>query len=52
MPHPLGEISVQFQKTATGGLTGDVTLPEKLTGTLRWKGKSVQLKSGAQTVSL
>ena len=52
MPHPLGEVSVQFQKTPTGGLTGTVTLPEKLTGTLRWRGKSVQLKSGMQTVSL
>ena len=52
MPHPLGDIAVQFQKTATGGLTGSVTLPEKLTGTLRWKGKTVQLKGGLQTVSL
>ncbi|WP_420149844.1 family 78 glycoside hydrolase catalytic domain [Spirosoma sp.] len=52
MPHPLGEIAVQFQKTPTGGLTGNVTLPPNLTGTLRWKGKTLPLKSGKQTVSL
>ncbi|GAB4038805.1 family 78 glycoside hydrolase catalytic domain [Spirosoma gilvum] len=52
MPHPLGEIGVQFQKTSTGGLTGSVTLPANLTGTLRWKGKSLPLKAGKQTVSL
>ena len=52
MPHPLGDIVVQFQKTATGGLTGNVTLPPNLTGTLRWKGKTLPLKSGKQSVSL
>ncbi|GAB3960726.1 hypothetical protein GCM10028805_58580 [Spirosoma harenae] len=52
MPHPLGEIAVQFQKTPSGGLTGTVTLPANLAGTLRWKGKSLPLKSGQQQVSL
>ncbi|RYC69028.1 alpha-L-rhamnosidase-related protein [Spirosoma sordidisoli] len=52
VPHPQGEIAVSFQKTAAGGLTGSVSLPEKMTGTLRWKGKSLPLKGGTQTVSL
>ena len=52
MPHPLGEIAVQFQKTPSGGLTGNITLPANLTGTLRWKGKTMVLKAGAQMVSL
>lgn len=52
MPHPLGTIAVQFQKTPAGGLTGTVTLPATLTGMLRWKGKSLPLKAGKQTVSL
>ncbi|CAN5452491.1 hypothetical protein BH09BAC4_BH09BAC4_19450 [soil metagenome] len=52
MPHPLGEIAVQFKKTPTGGLTGNVTLPANLTGTLRWKGKTMVLKGGKQAVSL
>ncbi|MFD2572782.1 alpha-L-rhamnosidase C-terminal domain-containing protein [Spirosoma soli] len=52
MPHPAGEIAVQFQKTSTGGLTGNVTLPANLSGTLRWKGKTLPLKAGKQMVSL
>lgn len=52
MPHPLGEIAVQFQKTPSGGLTGHVTLPADLTGTLRWQGKTLILKGGKQAVSL
>jgi hypothetical protein len=46
MPHPSGEIAVEFQKT------GNVTLPASLTGTLRWKGKTLSLKGGKQVVSL
>ncbi len=52
MPHPLGDIAVQFQKTLAGGLTGSVTLPTNLTGTLRWRGKTLALKGGKQAVSL
>ena len=52
MPHPLGSIAVQFQKNETGNLTGTITLPEKLTGTLIWKGKTMVLKGGKQDVSL
>ena len=52
MPHPAGEIAVQFQKTPTGGLTGSVTLPTNLTGTLRWQGKTMPLTGGKQTVNL
>lgn len=52
VPHPLGDVAIQFQKTPTGGLSGTVTLPATLTGTLRWKGKTVPLKAGKQTVNL
>lgn len=52
MPHPAGDIAVQFQKTPAGGLTGNVTLPPNLTGTLRWRGKTMALKGGKQTVNL
>ncbi len=52
MPHPSGDIVVQFQKTPAGGLTGSVTLPGNLTGTLRWRGKSMLLTGGQQVVSL
>ncbi|WP_338874744.1 alpha-L-rhamnosidase N-terminal domain-containing protein [Spirosoma sp. SC4-14] len=52
MPHPLGIISVEFRKTSAGQLTGTVIMPGNLTGTLRWKGKSLLLKAGKQTVNL
>ena len=52
MPHPAGEISVQFGKTPAGGLTGSVTLPATLTGTLRWQGKTVPLTGGKQSINL
>lgn len=52
MPHPSGEIAVRFEKTATGGLKGVVTLPAGITGTLVWKGKSRALVAGRQEVSL
>lgn len=52
MPHPSGEIAVQFQKTPAGGLSGSVTLPVNLMGTLRWQGKTMLLKGGKQVVNL
>lgn len=52
VPHPLGDIVVACQKTATGGLTGVVTLPAKLSGTLRWNGKTIKLTGGRQPVAL
>lgn len=52
MPHPAGEIAVQFQKTPTGGLMGNITLPTNVAGTLRWKGKTLPLKAGKQAISL
>ena len=52
MPHPMGEIAVQFERTPAGSLTGTITLPTTLTGTLRWQGKTIVLKGGKQAVSL
>lgn len=52
MPHPAGDIAVRFEKTATGGLKGTVSLPQGVTGTLRWKGKALALKAGTQTVTV
>ncbi len=51
MPHPAGEIAVSFARSGPKGLTGEVTLPVGLTGTLVWQGKETALKSGRQTVS-
>lgn len=52
MPHPAGEIFVRFAKTPAGNLTGTVSLPATLTGTLRWKGKVLALKGGSQVINL
>lgn len=52
MPHPSGKIRVDFQRVDEHGLEGTVTLPANLSGTFRWRGKSLPLKSGTQGVKL
>jgi alpha-L-rhamnosidase len=51
MPHPLGTIIFNLERKGTEGIQGEVTLPEGLTGTLGWNGKTVQLK-GKTTIDL
>ncbi len=48
-PHPLGEITAQYQVTDTG-LRAEVTLPAGLTGTFDWQGKSYPLHAGSTTI--
>ncbi|MDJ1504755.1 alpha-L-rhamnosidase C-terminal domain-containing protein [Xanthocytophaga agilis] len=51
VPHPAGNIQVKFQKTKTG-MKGEVVLPASVTGELVWKGKTLPLKAGKQTITL
>lgn len=51
MPHPKGTISVKFSKTKKGGLEGEITLPEGLSGTFIFKSKTVELKEGLTKIS-
>jgi hypothetical protein len=44
MPHPSGMILFDLKRNGASGLQGEVTLPEGLTGTFGWNGKTVQLK--------
>jgi len=44
MPHPSGMILFNLKRNGASGLQGEVTLPEGLTGTFGWNGKTVQLK--------
>jgi hypothetical protein len=44
MPHPSGTIVFDLKRTGSAGIQGEVTLPEGLTGTFGWNGKTVQLK--------
>jgi hypothetical protein len=52
MPHPLGEIKVRFDQEDKEGLKGEITLPNGLTGTFVWHGKTISLKEGTQKVEV
>lgn len=52
MPHPQGMISVAFKRKGTEGLKATIILPEKLSGTLIWKEKSILLHGGTQNLEL
>jgi hypothetical protein len=49
MPHPLGEIKVEF-RVEDGQLRGEITLPDQVTGTLFANGQNYMLKSGMQDI--
>ena len=51
VPHPRGEIVVRFTRPEGGGLRGEVTLPDGVTGVLEWGGKEIALRPGRQEVS-
>jgi alpha-L-rhamnosidase len=44
MPHPVGIISFDLKRVGTQGISGAIILPEGLTGTFKWNGKSKALK--------
>jgi len=50
IPHPLGEIHVNFTRIGEKGIEGRIRLPEELTGRFMWNGKEMPLKGGNQTV--
>ena len=52
MPHPFGMIVFDLKKTSNNGIKGEVTLPEGLTGTFGWKGKTIQLKGKTNLVTM
>ena len=44
MPHPAGMIIFDLKRAGIQGITGQIILPEGLTGTFRWNGKDIILK--------
>lgn len=50
VPHPRGEIRVKFKRTGSRGITGEITLPEGVTGDFRWNGKTTALQAGVQSI--
>jgi alpha-L-rhamnosidase len=51
MPHPNGKIMVSY-KVNQGVLQADIEIPAKTTGNFVWKGKSLALKAGKNTLKL
>jgi alpha-L-rhamnosidase len=51
MPHPNGKISVSY-KVHQGAISAEINLPEKTTGSFVWKGKTVALKPGKNSLKL
>ncbi|MBO7553439.1 MAG: hypothetical protein J6T82_05320, partial [Bacteroidaceae bacterium] len=49
MPHPQGNIKVNYQRNGST-LKADIELPESVSGTLVWAGKTYQLKGGKNTI--
>ena len=52
VPHPLGDIAVQFKRRGASGLKLRVTLPPGLDGVTEWRGRRVPLRSGEQELDL
>ncbi len=52
MPHPLGEITVDLERSGDSGITGTVTLPAGLEGTFSWNGNEIPLESGRQEIAM
>lgn len=48
MPHPSGMIQFNLKRTGTAGIVGEITLPEGLSGTFLWNGKSISLKDATK----
>lgn len=44
MPHPAGIISFDLKRKGTNGIIGEIVLPEGLTGSFIWNGKSIPIK--------
>jgi alpha-L-rhamnosidase len=44
MPHPAGMIIFDLKRKGTDGISGEVILPEGLTGIFKWHGKTINLR--------
>jgi len=50
MPHPQGTISVSLNKDKHSNLSGEVLLPESLSGEFYWGGTTIPLKGGVNKI--
>ena len=51
IPHPSGKISVDYDNSGTS-LKANISLPDDITGTFIWKGKSHSLQGGVNTIEM
>jgi hypothetical protein len=51
MPHPAGIISFDLKKSGNDGIKGQIILPDGLTGTFKWNGRSIPL-SGRTNIDI
>ena len=52
IPHPKGNICVNYQVETRGNLKAEITLPENVTGKFVWNDKEVNLQAGKQTFEI
>lgn len=52
MPVPAGMVEISFKRTGKNGITGEVTLPQNISGRLVWGGKEIKLTGGRQQFNL
>ena len=52
IPHPKGDICVSYDINTKGDLTAEITLPEDLSGELKWHGREAKLHGGKQKLVL
>jgi len=50
IPHPQGDICVNYQVDAKGNLKAEITLPKGVDGKFVWNGKETELHGGTQTI--
>ena len=50
VPHPLGDIDVQFVREGKRGLRAEITLPRRLSGEFEWQGQRRRLREGRQII--
>lgn len=52
VPHPAGTIEVFLKREGDAGISGNVVLPQGLTGSFVWHEKRIELKSGKNAVRI
>ena len=51
IPHPEGKVSVSYSVSGDGRLSAEISIPETVSGTFVWKGRTYMLEGGANAIS-